>query len=467
MFEANVFFKDSLKLNKVASQYIHSRIKNNDIISNFEIGYCPGDQELINFLGKKGFGLEEIKKTDLLIKNSQNQFFGRFKNRLIFPIFNFSEKVVGFGGREINGNSKIKYINSQESEVFKKSEILFGLKQNQESIRKNKTVILVEGYIDVISLAENGINFAVATMGTSLSKTQILKMWTFSSIPYICFDGDEAGRNSSKVIATKILEFLVPGKSFKFIKLPENYDPDSFFKKWDKKAFEGLMNKSYDLSDLIWQIILESIGKTTPEFIALLDEKIRFYSSKISNKTVSDEYYRYLIKKKNDYLWSIKSKKNLKKFTKEKIQEFINEKLIIIFILFEKKLVQRYIEEISEIKFKNYDLNKTKDFFFKKIYQENVEVDSNLLTNVENNFLSKEEIDSLKKTHMINLNEKEKVLFLQQILTNLKLPELQNEINRLKKLISNTNDNKKQLDLINKYNKLLHEIKTIRNKELE
>ena len=467
LFEANVFFKDSLKLNKVASQYIHSRIKNNDIISNFEIGYCPGDQELINFLGKKGFGLEEIKKTDLLIKNSQNQFFGRFKNRLIFPIFNFSEKVVGFGGREINGNSKIKYINSQESEVFKKSEILFGLKQNQESIRKNKTVILVEGYMDVISLAENGINFAVATMGTSLSKTQILKMWTFSSIPYICFDGDEAGRNSSKVIATKILEFLVPGKSFKFIKLPENYDPDSFFKKWDKKAFEGLMNKSYDLSDLIWQIILESIGKTTPEFIALLDEKIRFYSSKISNKTVSDEYYRYLIKKKNDYLWSIKSKKNLKKFTKEKIQEFINEKLIIIFILFEKKLVQRYIEEISEIKFKNYDLNKTKDFFFKKIYQENVEVDSNLLTNVENNFLSKEEIDSLKKTHMINLNEKEKVLFLQQILTNLKLPELQNEINRLKKLISNTNDNKKQLDLINKYNKLLHEIKTIRNKELE
>lgn len=276
-FETNVFFKDSLKLNKRAYQYISSRIKNNDVISNFEIGYCPSDEELIKFLDQKGFGLEEIKKTDLLIRNSQNQYFGRFKNRLIFPIFNFSEKIVGFGGREINGNSKIKYINSQESEIFKKSEILFGLKQNQESIRKNKIIILVEGYMDVISLAENDINLAVASMGTSLSKTQILKMWNFCNIPYICFDGDEAGRNSSKIIATKILEFLVPGKSFKFIRLPENYDPDSFLKKWNKKAFDDLMNKSYDLSDLIWQIILESIGKTTPEFIALLDEKIRFY----------------------------------------------------------------------------------------------------------------------------------------------------------------------------------------------
>ena len=466
-FEANVFFKDSLKLNKGAYQYISSRIKNNDVISNFEIGYCPSDEELIKFLDQKGFGLEEIKKTDLLIRNSQNQYFGRFKNRLIFPIFNFSEKIVGFGGREINGNSKIKYINSQESEIFKKSEILFGLKQNQESIRKNKIIILVEGYMDVISLAENDINLAVASMGTSLSKTQILKMWNLSNIPYICFDGDEAGRNSSKIIATKILEFLVPGKSFKFIRLPENYDPDSFLKKWNKKAFEDLMNKSYDLSDLIWQIILESIGKTTPEFIALLDEKIRFYSSKISNKKVSDEYYRFLIKKKNDYLWNIKSKKRFKKFTKEKIQEFINEKLIVIFMLFETKLVQKHLEEISEIKFQNSDLNKTKDFFFRKIYLENLKVDSDLLKNLKNNFFSKEEVDSLKKTHIANLDENEKAIFLQQILTNLKLPELQNEVNRLKELISNTNDNKKQTDLIIKYNKILHEIKIIKNKELE
>ena len=242
--------------------------------------------------------MDEIKKTDLLIKNNENKFFGRFRNRLIFPIFNFSEKIVGFGGREIGNRSKIKYINSQESEIFKKSEILFGLKQNNETIRKNKIIILVEGYMDVISMAENDVKLAVASLGTTLSKNQILKMWNYSNVPFVCFDGDEAGRKSSKIIATKILEFLVPGKSFKFIRLPEGYDPDSFFKKWKKQNFEELINKSYDLSDLIWQIILESVEKPTPEFLALLDEKIKYYSSKISNKIVSAEYYRFLIKKR-------------------------------------------------------------------------------------------------------------------------------------------------------------------------
>ena len=192
-----------------------------------------------------------------------------------------------------------------------------------------------------------------------------------------------------------------------------------------------------------------------------------FHLLKISNKKVSDEYYRFLIKKKNDYLWNIKSKKRFKKFTKEKIHEFINEKLIVIFMLFETKLVQKHLEEISEIKFQNHDLNKTKDFFFRKIYLENLKVDSDLLKNVKNNFFSEEDVNSLKKTHIANLNEKEKAIFLQQILTNLKLPKLQNEVNRLKELISNTNDNKKQTDLINKYNKILHEIKIIKNKELE
>jgi hypothetical protein len=166
-------------------------------------------------------------------------------------------------------------------------------------------------------------------------------------------------------------------------------------------------------------------------------------------------------------LWNIKSKKRFKKFTKEKIQEFINEKLIVIFMLFETKLVQKYLEEISEIKFQNSDLNKTKDFFFRKIYLENLKVDSDLLKNLKNNFFSIEEVDSLKKTHIANLNENEKAIFLQQILTNLKLPKLQNDVNRLKELISNTDDNKKQTDLINKYNKILHEIKIIKNKELE
>ncbi len=467
LFETNNFFRDSLKKNQRAFKYINSRIKKNEVISNFEIGFCPADKELIDFLKEKGYDLDEIKKTDLMIKNNENKYFGRFRNRLIFPIFNFSEKVVGFGGRDINNNSKIKYINSQESEIFKKSEILFGLKQNNESIRQNKTIILVEGYMDVISMAENDVKFAVASLGTTLSKTQILKMWNYSNVPYICFDGDEAGRESSKRIAIKILEFLVPGKSFKFIKLPENYDPDSFFKKWNKKYFDELVNKSYYLSDLIWQIILESVEKPTPEFIALLDEKIKYYSSKILNKTVSEEYYRFFIKKKNDFVWNLKSRKKKNFVIKEKVQVFTNEKLIIVFFIFENKLIQNFLEEISCLKFKDQKLEKIKDSLFKKIFIEKIKDDQELIQQTKSQLFFYEEINLLYKTHLGGLNDEEKLIFFQQILTNLKLPDLQSEGEKLKKLIINTNDNDKQAELISKYNKILDEIKTIKNKELE
>ena len=316
-------------------------------------------------------------------------------------------------------------------------------------------------------MAENDVKFAVASLGTTLSKTQILKMWNYSNVPYICFDGDEAGRESSKRIAVKILEFLVPGKSFKFIKLPENYDPDSFFKKWNKKYFDELVNKSYYLSDLIWQIILESVEKPTPEFIALLDEKIKYYSSKILNKTVSEEYYRFFIKKKNDFVWNLKSRKKKNFVIKEKVQVFTNEKLIIVFLIFENKLIQNFLEEISCLKFKDQKLEKIKDSLFKKIFIEKIKDEQEFIQQTKSQLFFYEEINLLYKTHLGGLNDEEKLIFFQQILTNLKLPDLQSEGEKLKKLIINTNDNDKQAELISKYNKILDEIKTIKNKELE
>ena len=464
----NDFFKKSLEKNKNALNYANLRIKNRQLISDFDIGFCPDDNELINYLKSEGLSIEQIQETDLLIKNKKNQFFGRFKDRLIFPIFNFSNKVVGFGGREINENSKIKYINSQESEIFKKSELLFGFKQNSEVIRKEKKIILVEGYMDVISLAQNEIKFAVASLGTTLSKTQIQKMWNYSNTPFICFDGDDAGRSSSKNIALKCLEFLIPGKSFKFIKLPEGFDPDTFLKKYNKKKFFELMQSSYNLSDLVWQIILESIDKPTPENIALLDQKIKLFSSKISNKIVSDEYFKFFIKKKNDYVWNLNFKKKKTIRTKEKVQELINEKLVLVFLIFESELTRYFNEEVSEVILDNKDLNSFKEFLFKRNIIEKKKID---LNNLENNTeYSKQilaEIESLNKTHLKGLNIEEKKVLLRHVLDNLKIPILKREAAIIKKEILETEDDEKQTAQINKYNEILKEIKIIQNKELE
>ena len=464
----NNFFKKSLEKNKNAFNYANLRIKNRQLISDFDIGFCPDDNELINFLKNEGLSIDEIQETDLLIKNRKNQLFGRFKDRLIFPIFNFSNKVVGFGGREINENSRIKYINSQESEIFKKSELLFGFKQNSEVIRKEKKIILVEGYMDVISLAQSEIKFAVASLGTTLSKTQIQKMWNYSDTPFICFDGDDAGRKSSKNIALKCLEFLVPGKSFKFIKLPEGFDPDTFLKKYSKKKFFELMQSSYNLSDLVWQIILESIDKPTPENIALIDQKIKLLSSKISNKTVSDEYFKFFIKKKNDYVWNLNLKKKKTSHSTEKVQELINEKLVLVFLIFEVELTRHFNEEVSEVILGNKDLNSFKDVLFKRNIIEKKKNDLDYLVN--NTEYSKQilaEIESLNKTHLKGLNIEEKKVLLRHILNNLKIPILKGEAAVIKKKILEADDVEKQSAQINKYNEIMKEIKFIQNKELE
>ena len=149
---------------------------------------------------------------------------------LHFQSLTFGNKIVGFGGRTIN-ESKIKYINSQESDIFKKGDILFGLKQNFDHIRKFKEIILVEGYMDVIAMNQFNIKTSVSSLGTTLSKNQAMKIWSYTDTPYLCFDGDNAGRLASKNIAMKVLEYLEPGKTLRIIKLPNNEDPDSFLSK--------------------------------------------------------------------------------------------------------------------------------------------------------------------------------------------------------------------------------------------
>ena len=248
----------------------------------------------------EGFGFDKIKKTDLLIKNNKGEYFGRFSKRITFPIHNFSNDIVGFGARTIQ-NSKIKYINSQESLVFKKSQLLYGLKENLENIRSEKEIFLVEGYMDVIKMYSSGIKNAVSTLGTTLSEMQLKKMWNYSDIPYVCFDGDDAGQNATKKIAEKVLKFLVPGKSLRFILIPENLDPDSFLRNKKKDDFLALKNKAKDLSVIIWEGIVNSVKNNTPESIALIDNKINDIVKKIDDVKVSKEYFRFLKSQKEKF----------------------------------------------------------------------------------------------------------------------------------------------------------------------
>lgn len=462
----NIYFKKCLINSTVSKNYLKKRISE-ELMSIFDIGFCPDHSVLENYLKKEGFSEEVFKKLDLFIKNKKGEYFGRFSNRITFPIFDFENKIVGFGGRTIS-DSKIKYINSQDSEIFKKSKILFGFKQNIKFIRAQKEICLVEGYLDVIKMYQYDIKTSVSSLGTSLSEIQLRKMWSYTNTPYVCFDGDEAGKNASKNIAVKSLSYLIPGKSLKFIFLPDNLDPDQFIEKNGKNKFIELKSKALNLSEYIWNIILNEINEMTPEFVATIDEKILLYVSKIANKNVAKEYFRFLKTKKDKFIWGkdISSGKKINIFSKPEITENLNEKMLIAIIIFESKMLIKFFEEISNIKLQDLDLEEKKNKVIQLLSENDfkIQLESNNEGIFENSFFS--QIKDLKETHLEKIEESDKETFFLNILNNIRLPNLIKEREIIKEELLSNKD--KSLDnLLIKFQNLNIEIQNIQNKKID
>ena len=466
---ANLLFQKNLIKNKYALEYLSSRVSK-EAITKFNVGFCPGEKTLIDFLSLNNFSTKEINNSGLLIKKNPDNYFGRFKHRITFPIYNFKNKIVGFGGRTI-AKSNIKYINSPESDIFKKGEILYGFKQNYEEIKKTRNIILVEGYLDVIALYQKGIKISVATLGTTLSPIQISKMWNIVDTPYICFDGDTAGINSAEKVAFKILKYLIPGKTFKFINLPTDHDPDSFINKNTNRAFEDLKESATNLSDLIWRTIANSILNYTPESAALLDQKILETTKLIENKNVSKEYFKFLKQKKEEVFWKKNTieRAHFKKPGNQEVKKFLNENLLIMFMLFETVITKEFCEEISFIKLKQPHIEDLKKIILEVVVsQEDKQFfEENLNQIKKQNAKLVDELKSLQQTHMINLDSTKKRIFFLELLKNLRLPSVESEREFLKQKILSCNDKEKLVKLIQRHNEITSEIREIRNKTLE
>ena len=466
--ECNEFFQHSLYANKFAYKYLLSRGLSDEVVRKYKLGFCPEHEKLISFLNSRGYELDQIKQTDFLIQNKKNEFFGRFSKRITFPIFNFSNFLVGFGGRDL-GNSKIKYINSQENLIFKKSQILFGLNENIEFIRKKNEILLVEGYMDVIKLYNSGLQNSVSSMGTTLSEFQINKMWQYSDVPIICFDGDQAGFNASMKIAMKLLKFLTPGKSVKFMRLPNAEDPDSFIEKKSVEDFINLKEKSLDLSEFMWEIILSSITSDTPEFLATFDQRISDILKKIENSKISSEYFKFLKSKKDKFIWE-KNKINFKKTEHERlftIHENINEKIFLAMLCSDKGYFDQFDEEIFKIKLTDKQLEIEKEKILLSYSESVSKEDHDKEITYELNQNLSQELADIRKTHIYDLSKEEKLQLFKQIISNLKLPILLKERKSIQKEMMDTNDEIMSEKLLKKYHEISKEIKVIQNKDIQ
>ncbi|MDA9595216.1 DNA primase, partial [SAR86 cluster bacterium] len=247
-----------------------------EIIKNFQIGFAPkGWNNLTSFFESNLSA--DLKKVDaglLKISEKNNNVYDVFRNRIIFPIKSHRDQIIGFGARVIDPNDNPKYLNSSDSEVFKKGRELYGLSEILKNKKNLNRIIVVEGYTDVLSLFSKGINYAVATLGIATSKVHIDKIFTHVDEIIFCFDGDNAGVKAAESALSICLSVLRDGKKVKFLFLPEGEDPSSLLEKEGKDEFENRIENAKVLSEYLFEKILikydesiESKASASKEFL--------------------------------------------------------------------------------------------------------------------------------------------------------------------------------------------------------
>jgi len=248
MQEAGEFYQQHLQHNKNAQDYLQQRGLSQAIIQQFQIGYAPDawDSCLSN-LGQR-YSAQQLLDAGLLTENEQGKQYDRFRGRIMFPILNRKGQIIGFGGR-ILGDGKPKYLNSPETPLFSKSHELYGFYEARQHTRKLQRLLIVEGYMDVIALAQYGISYSVATLGTATTKHHIQFLLRQVSEIIFCFDGDRAGREAAWRALENALPLINDQTEIRFLFLPDGEDPDSLVRKQGQQVFEQSFDQAIALSD--------------------------------------------------------------------------------------------------------------------------------------------------------------------------------------------------------------------------
>ena len=277
---------------KSAKDYIKSRGLSGDTINIFEIGFAPNDRtSLSQFLLNKGIPEDKIIDAGLAIKpDDGGNIFDRFRGRIMFPIRNTQGRCIAFGGRAMDPNARAKYLNSNETALFDKGRSLYNHGLAREASGKANSLIVAEGYMDVIALSQFGFKHAVAPLGTAITENQLALIWRIHHEPIIALDGDTAGLRAALRLIDLALPLLETGKSLRFCILPTGQDPDDILKEKGAAYMRELLENAVPMVNLLWQRETEGKDFDSPERRALLDKSLRTAVMKIRDKSIRHHY---------------------------------------------------------------------------------------------------------------------------------------------------------------------------------
>ena len=248
MQKATKYYREELKKSAAAIDYLKKRGLSGEIAAHFGIGYAPSDWRNLSKVFPD-YDSERLVEAGLVI-SGEGRRYDRFRDRIMFPILDARGRIIGFGGRVL-GAGEPKYLNSPETPLFEKGRELYGLFQARRAIQDASKVLVVEGYMDVVALAQNGIHYAVATLGTATTPIHVQKLMRQSDHVFFCFDGDNAGRRAAWRALENSLSHLSDGKDISFLFLPQGEDPDSFVRSRGREAFEAQLEEALPLSTFL------------------------------------------------------------------------------------------------------------------------------------------------------------------------------------------------------------------------
>ena len=286
--KASDLFQTQLKNSERAVDYLKQRGLTGEIAKKFKLGYAPdGWGFLTDALGKSNASLKALTKTGLIVTNDNNKTYDRFRDRIIFPITDQRGRIIGFGGRILD-QGEPKYLNSPENTVFHKGLELYGLYETKQALRQIDHILVVEGYMDVVALAQNGVNYAVASLGTATTTEQIQKTFRATHEIIYCYDGDNAGKKAAWRALENTLAVIRDGMVAKFLFLPDKEDPDTMIRQEGKEAFENRIKNAETLSDFLFKNLKNQFDVKTNEGKAQLANKANALIKKMHNSLYKD-----------------------------------------------------------------------------------------------------------------------------------------------------------------------------------
>ena len=268
MGQVSRFFQQQLKVAKdkaTAIDYLKGRGLSGEVVKRFGIGYVSDAWDsMMKVFSANGQANKQLVDLGMAIQGDKNRPYDRFRGRIMFPIHDKRGRVIGFGGRVL-GDEKPKYLNSPETRVYHKGQELYGLYEAKQANKSLERLVVVEGYMDVVALAQHGVNYAVASLGTATTFEQLQTMFRTVNEVICCYDGDRAGRDAAWRAMENALPLIRDGFSLKFVFVPEGEDPDSLIRKQGQAAFEKILDSAMPLSKFLFDKFLEDNPANTTE----------------------------------------------------------------------------------------------------------------------------------------------------------------------------------------------------------